>query len=330
MTIKSLALLNFASPYHVGWREAEPIIEGFSIHRAMISVSVMLHGSTEHVDELCELRVSAALPAISTGECYKLLLPFPSIPSKVNLKKYGLGWATLRALVKVANLVKRAIPVIENVRYDGRNGKISVRVDDARTELCVSNYVVHDCEPDLGELPRGHPVERIERHLNRLDRGTNAADTYGIVGYRPRSKVGVLLQGDQSTVDYGLRLLKVIGEIGIGGYRSRGFGSYVLEAGNMCDSEYVAQKRGPGPLVLLGSYAFNESIDLAFVNKKLVAGYSGPPSDSYVLPYMNYIGSGSVVHVNEELKCIKEMVSSSRGGAFIVFNPPVATDHDAS
>lgn len=319
----ALILLNFESPYHVGWRSAEPIIEGFTVHRALIYASVVVEGDASRTGELTELRVSAALPALSAGNCYRLLLPTPPLPSRVALKKRTLRWTTIKAVASLA----RGMPYILNiVEEGGEEGRIAVCSEEGLLELCYKNEVIHECEKSV-EAPI-HILERVDVHVNKVDRITNTADVYKVIAYKPYTKLGVALQGEDSTINYVAELFKVVEELGIGGMRSRGYGRFTTEIGTLCDEDekLLVEQRGPGRLVLLGSYTFNDSIDRSksIVNKRNVAGYAGPAYDNYVLPYLDYIGSGSIVHATTNLSPIRISVKTSRAGALIVFNPVVA------
>lgn len=313
-----LALLDFRSPYHVGWRTVEPVIEGFTVHRALVYASSVTEGASAR--ELSGLRVSAALPTARSSGCSKLLLPLPPIPSRVGTKKMGLGWITARAAYIISTLASGGLPYIRSVTGE-RPGELVVEADGTSVKLCYDNEVVRGCEEDLDVSTK--VLERVEIFLNRMDRVTSAAEVYRVSGYRPWVKFGVVLQGDDEVVDRGMRLLKVLGELGVGGMRSRGFGRFSVEPGELCDAELLSERRGPDHVVLLGSYVFNELVDTSrsIVVKKLVEGTSGPPQDSYVLPCLSYIGAGSVVRATGELRPEVISVGGSRLGALMIFNP---------
>lgn len=313
----ALVLLNFQSPYHVGWRTAEPVVEGFTIHRFIIYAWITATGYGSVANDLAvNLRVSAALPTIPSENCHKLLLPLPPIPSRIPLKKKRLRWITVKAALNIA----REVPYIDKIG----DGRITLYLRDERTELCYTNEVVHDCDEKL-EAPR-QILERLDIHVNRVDRATSAADVYKITAYMPLTRLGVVIQGDSGVVDGTLELFKLLGELGIGGVRSRGFGRFTTEIGALCDEELTRTKGNNNRLVLLGSYVFNDSINHSgsIVNKRSIAGYAGPPHDNYILPYLDYIGSGSILHVTQTLRPVVRNIETSHTGALMVFNPVVA------
>lgn len=312
----ALVLLDFQSPYHVGWRTAEPVIEGFTIHRSLIYVWVATTGNTSKIIDLINLRVSAALPAVPSGNCYKILLPIPQLPSRIPLKKKKLRWITTKAAVTIA----RETPYIVSIEKN----RVLGYLNREQFELCYKNEVIYDCTERI-EVPL-KVLERVDIHINRMDRTTNAADVYKVTAFNPHTKLGVVVQGGGDTVDYARELFKLLGELGIGGMRSRGFGEFVAELGAFCDEQLVLDQRGPGWLVLLGSYVFSDSISSSssIVNKRNIAGYAGPSYDSYILPYLDYVGSGSIVYATKTLNPVSLNVKTSHVGALLVFNPVAA------
>lgn len=323
MTAVKLAILDFSSPYHVGWKRAEPIIEGLTIHRALISASVLIEGSTSKINALINLYVSAALPVIPAGNLYKILLPMPPIPSRVNLKKYGIRWITLEASLELAKWLQRNVyPVIVNIT----DTNVTVKAGSGTFKLCRSGEILHSCGEHLGEVPEGPLLEYVDRHVNRMDRATNAADVFRITGYIPRVSLGVILQGDENVVDYAFKLMNVLGELGLGGVKSRGFGRFTVGEGQFYESKLVEAGRGPGFLVVLGSSSLEPPVDAerSFIVLRTIAGYSGASYDAYILPELSFAGAGSIVFARGSLSTAYRKVETSYLGAYIVFNPVVA------
>lgn len=306
-------MLNFQSPYHVGWRTAEPIIEGLTIHRSIIYTWIISTGNPTEARSLAEnLSVSAALPTVATNGCHEILLPLPPIPSRVPLKKKKLRWITVRAVLSIA----QDVPYIENIEKD----KLTIYLGGRRMDLCYTNEVVHQCDEKL-QVPQ-RILERVDVHSNRIDRVTNAADVYKVSAYRPLINLGVVLQGEDNYVDKAVEVLNLLGELGVGGIRSRGYGRFTTEIGKLCNENfYRAQK--VGRLVILGSYLFSDHIDYSksLINKRNIAGFAGPPHDAYILPYVDYIGSGSIIYAKQPLKPKTYEVKTSSIGALLVFNP---------
>lgn len=323
MELQALAL-SFVSPYHVGWRYCESIIESLTIHRALVNASTQVEASSDRIEELSRLRVSAAIPLLRSGGCFKLALPLPSLPSKTSLKKSELRWITLRAAAVIASLTSYGTPLITKIN----GSKIEVKVVGearARVELCYKGEIIHSCDETL-EDPLEKLIKRVERDLNRIDRVTNAADVYRVCAYEPTTKLAVLLQGARDSVEYATRLMKILSELGIGGLRSRGFGKFMLEQVNICDVELICEDPGSGPLILLGSHPLSNNIDQtrSFVNRKVLSGRSGPSYDEYKLPLLNYAGAGSIVYATRKITSVVRNVSGSSLGSIMIFNPVIA------
>lgn len=331
--ITKIIVMDFKSIYHVGWRTPEPIIEGLTIHRALIHTSTMIEGDDRRVKDLVDLKTSAALPVIKYGDCYKIILPLPPIPSRILLKKMGLKYITMRAVNSLLQFVKERPLYITNARIIEKEG---IKQDEEKRcilvlengQLCYTREVVHECGEKIDPPPR--VIERVDLHVNRIDRATQSADVYKVSGYKPITKLGVVIQSDLELIDYATRLFSVLKELGLGGLRSRGFGKFTIETSNLCDQDLIKAEYTKGYIALLGSYEFSSKIDLtkSYINKRLLMGYAGPAQNSYILPCIDYIGSGSVVYANENLDPIKKDIKTSRTGSIIVFNPVIIGDNN--
>lgn len=301
------------------------MIDGLTIHRALMYASILVEGGVRRVDEIRKLRVSAALPAVSVDKCYKLLLPVPPIPSRTPLKKKNIRWASLRALVEITRLIaQNEFPYVLSVEEQRGFSKLVVEARGHVIYLCIESGVIYECGESL--KPPLKVIERLDFFLNRMDRVTNATDVFKVSGYKSYTRFGILLQGDDNAVDYSAELTSLLGKTGLGGLKSRGFGKFTVHTAELCDIDMITEPRKPCGMVLLGSYMFTEFIDFtkSIVNKRVLAGYAGPVYDPHKLPYIDYIGAGSIIFVNENLRPIVKSVKTSSTGAEIVFNPVVA------
>lgn len=329
-----LLVLNFRTPYHVGWKVPEPIIESITVHRALVYTSTIIEGSDKRIQEIIDLRTSAVLPVVKHENCYKLLIPLPPIPSKIPLKKRALKYTTLKAAVKLLRLARTKTLFIEEVKETTMIGYKDVDKADSGVilfeggeKLCYRNEVIHECEENVN--PPKRIVEKVDVYVNRIDRATNSADVYKISGFKPNTKLGVILHGDKEIVEYATGLFSVIEELGIGGMRTRGFGKFVIEQGYLCDQEYIKTTCSHEYIVLLGSYTYVNGINIeeSYINKKSIMGYAGPAQDSYLLPYLDFIGSGSIIYIDKDGILPKHyVIKTSYVGALMIFNPVIAGD----
>jgi len=318
---KSL-IIEFKTPYHVGWRRPEPIIDGLTVHRSLLALSSMI--VPQGLEELVEkLRVSAILPAVRKQGQHEPLIPLPPIPSKMGAKKAGLEWATLRATSTLAGKTSLGGHVIlEGVE----RGKAVFKLASSSTtfELCVENGVLKECDEDIEPLASS-PLERFEAVFNRVDRVTGSADLFKVSGYRPRGDMMVVIQSASSDL---LRraedLLRLLGVVGVGGLRSRGFGKFVVKGEAGLDTKRFGGDPCAGPNVMLGSYLLDDSlVDLSksYVITRLLAGYSGPTQDTHILPYLSIAGAGSILYFKSPLKHLVRRVETASHSSLLVFNP---------
>lgn len=327
----ALISLNFKTPFHIGWRSAEYVIESFTIHRSLIYASTLIEGNEERVDDVIGLKISSLLPIIFNGDCYKLLLPLPPLPSRINLKKLYLSWITLSAMNTILNNLSHGFPYTTDLVKDSRDGgKIIIAFNGVNKEFCFTGSVVHECSEKLSNVP-SKIIEKIERYVNRSDRVVNAAEPFRVMGYMPLVEMGIIIHGSEHTVEYCIKLLKLLGEIGIGGLRSRGFGRFTAEEKQLCKKELALLDKHTGSkmigyLTLLGSYKFDEEqidFDKSIINKKTIGGYSGPPYDTYTLPFISIIGAGSIIYAKGEIKPLYLNLRNTLTNAVLVFNPVI-------
>jgi len=312
--------VEFTSPYHVGWRRAEPLIDSLTLHRSLIALYNLIYGHNQETI-LNKLKVSALLPTVKKKDYYEPVLPLPPLPSKIRFRKAGLEWITLSTAISlVKDLAKHGRLLITSLK----NNKVIVKLDNITEELCVESKILKLCD-EVVEVPQSGFIEKFEVILNRIDRLTNSADLFKILGYKAKSDMMVVFQSsDANTLRTAEELLKILGEVGLGGLKSRGLGKFVVKGETQINREYFSKEACAGYNLLLGSYVLDDPpIDLtsSFVNVKLMAGYSGPPQDGYVLPYLNYAGAGSIINARTIPEPVIREVKTSNIGSLLVFNP---------
>lgn len=315
--------IEFTTPYHVGWRRAEPLIDSLTLHRSLIALHNLVYGHSRVEVLINELRTSAVLPIIKKRNFYEPVLPLPSLPSRIRPKKAGLEWVTLSTAISLArNLAKHHRLLITSIK----NNKVFVKLDSVTRELCVESKILKSCDEDV-EIPQTGFIEKYEVVLNRVDRLTNSADLFKISGYRARSGMMVIFQSNNAeALKIAEGLLKLLGDVGLGGLRSRGLGKFMVEEETRINTEYFGAGACAGYNLLLGSYVLEDPpVDLtsSFVNTKLVAGYSGPPQDEYMLPYLSYAGVGSIIRTRTTPNPVIRSLKTSSIGSLLVFNPVI-------
>ncbi|MEM0352252.1 MAG: hypothetical protein QW459_04635 [Sulfolobales archaeon] len=329
MKVKAL-LINFTAPYHVGWRKAEPIIDGLTLHRALVALHHIVYGPNRIELITKELRVSAVLPSIKKKEYHEPVLPPPPIPSKVRPKKAGFKWVTLETAINlVAEIAKQEKVFIENVE----NGRVAVKLGTTRKYLCIEGEFLKQCEENV-EIPHSKLIEKFEATHNRVDRLTNSTDLFKVSAYRARSDMLVVFQSDNDDVLKTAKgLLELLGQIGLGGLRSRGFGKFVVKGEAEIDKEHFEKNPCAGYNLLLGSYVNDLLLEpnmtegplvdptKSYINIRLLTGYSGPPQDTYVLPHLSYAGAGSIIYTKNPPYPIVRSIKTSSLNSTIVFNP---------
>ncbi|MET1101571.1 MAG: hypothetical protein ABWW69_03730, partial [Pyrodictiaceae archaeon] len=228
----------FKRGYHVGWRRPEKIVDHVTVLRALLSTAFMLgrRGFVESVRS-GELAASALLPALPMGDGEaRLLSLFPPLPALVKRSKLGLSWATLpasHAIVVFANdcASKGGLPLLARAK-DGGIGVFCRNGDGGRLLLDLREGGIA-CLPgeDCNSLPRAPTpiLEKVEEYHNRIDRVTGAADLYRVSGWRPQAPLWLGLHGVESVVDEAEALARILGELGLGAYRSRGWGFFSVE-----------------------------------------------------------------------------------------------------
>ncbi|ABL88698.1 hypothetical protein Pisl_1543 [Pyrobaculum islandicum DSM 4184] len=307
-------LVEFFKGYHVGWREVTPVVDHTSILRALIYVAHMI-GDLDAAKKIEEgqVRATGLFPVV--GENLPLV-PFPHIPSKSKEVRYL--WATLGAVEKVLRVCSGSEDCFVKETTDD---KVKVRNLGKRKtlELKRTGPVVYD--EDVHIEVSGELYEVVVEYRNRLDRATPASDVFIVEWVRPRTKLWLAIEG----LDNADALLGVLGEVGLGGMRSRGWGRFSVER---LDSTYRLEGLDGGWRYLLGSYPFLGCIEKAYGREVWIEGYSGPPYNSYMLPRIRAISPGGVVKAKE--KCDGVVLSYVRdewreekaeSSATVVFNP---------
>lgn len=339
-----LFFIVFSKGYHVGWRRPEKIIDHVTLLRALMSVAYSL-GDEWLAREIASgcLSATALLPAVPVGKCTRLLTVFPTLPAIVKASKLGVSWITLHAAHRVVTLAQKCAntstwPVLSSVKdkllIKCQSGEDKLELDVWRGVACVPGEDCRSLQEGL-EAPIELFEELVEYH-NRIDRVTGAADLYRLSGWAPRVPLWLAVRGEEKVLRHVEASLEALRELGIGGYRSRGWGSFKLVGdARPCSLDmevlegYSAWSTGYN--MLLGSM-FLERVDwidgrLSFAKPRIFMGISGQVYDEYRLPVIEAMDIGSLVYARStpSLVVYKIGTASPHGKAYIVFNPLVVS-----
>jgi len=342
MTMLKIYLIRFKTPYHVGWRKPRKIIDHITVLRALLNISFTL-GIRKVPEEIVNgaVKSSAILPTAKIDGKLRLLAPFPPMPSMIKLSKLGVKWITLESLKSLAKastecLMKKGLPIVDSIVDNELTIKciINSREDDVlklkvlkKTDGGVSGIV----DLNYGDVERDVEISPAIEYHNRIDRVTGASDIYVLRGWKTTTPFWLAFKLSDNVSSKMDLLLKVLMEIGIGGYRSRGWGLFEMlhethvHEGDLevlrTSSEWLANTYN----ILLGTMLFEGEISFkeSYIIPYRVEGKSGPSYAEYDLEVMSVADVGSMVYVVK--KPTHKIIEHNSGvhRAFTVFNPIV-------
>lgn len=339
-----LFFTSFSKGYHVGWRRPERIVDHTTLLRALTSVAYSL-GDGWLVEEIASGRLpaTALLPAIPVGSCVKLLAPFPVLPARVKASKLGVSWITLHSAHEVVELAQRCARASSWPVLSGTRDKVVVECKGGGDKLELNVWRGIACAPgdeykllrERSEAPARLFEELVEYH-NRIDRVTGAADLYRLSGWAPRTPLWLAVKGEEGVLRHIEAALEALGELGIGGYRSRGWGSFKLSRNlKPCDLDVEVLERyskwNNGYNMLLGSMPLGRADwineRLSFAKPRIFMGISGQAHDECKLPVVGAMDIGGLVYATTIPSPIVRNIrtASPHGRVYMVFNPLVVS-----
>jgi len=250
----------------------------------------------------------------------------------------GVSWATLPAVREILVFSRECVegggvPIIVGGGDDfieiSCRGK-SLRLKVVERIVCMDG---DDCRL-LGK-PRLPLFEKIEEYHNRIDRVTGSADLFRLEGWKANTPLWVCFEGSSEALSHIEPLLKILGELGLGAYRSRGWGAFkVVEGIEPCDVDVKVLDRNSGWEIgynfLLGSMLPGEPRDWldenhSFAPPTIISGIAGPVFEEYRLPLIKALGVGGLVYARRKPRASIVWIRTSVPGqkAWIVFNPLV-------
>jgi hypothetical protein len=343
--------IEFTKGYHVGWTRSEEIIDHITILRGLIATLAMMqeHDSIGRIIN-GELKTTSVFPIHICKGVGKLLARMPASPHGPSIKKERVRWSTLPATRRVLEFYEKCdslggFPLLKSIEegvvyecrdkdtlryYDEEKFKV---VGDPRI-LCIEG---DDCEHICHD--KRHYYEYFDEVHARIDRVSGSSDVYRLTGIKALAPLWLaLISTSEAILDKAVKALRLLGDIGLGGYRSRGLGRFKLLDVKLADEDIEVLKKNtllnrPGYVYLLGSYPIIEDaiklfdIDRAYCYQRLLEGISGDSYNYYYLPVLRLLDVGSVVYLRETRRGLYYTIPIDAIGLgfkpMIVFNPVV-------
>ncbi len=333
-------LLEFEAPYHVGWRRPRALIDHTTVLRALASTAYMVgeEGVGDGVRDGLVASTSILPTARAGGEVIPLA-PFPALPlkaGKLRKERYFIPLKDLREVVRgVSECVKGGgVPYVDYADVEGREFLLLCG-DEVKAhlhEVAGAGEGVNVVSVKEGvTLNSTTGISEVKQFKNRVDRVSGAADVYDLRGYVAKGVMWVGVEVDGIPVSKVRELMKVLGMLGIGAYRSRGWGRFRV-LGELELSDVDARFLKGEVNYLLGTYPFSsDEVDVrrSYVNLARVEGRAGPTHLEYDLPVINVADAGSLLYVvREGLRHRTVRIKAHdalREEPFITFNPLVIT-----
>jgi hypothetical protein len=343
--------IEFTKGYHVGWSRSEEIIDHITILRGLIATLAMTQDH-ESIGRIIngELKSTAVFPLHTCKGVGKLLVRLPASPHGPGVKKGIVKWSTLPAIRRVLEFYEKCdslggFPLLKSIEdgavYECRDRDTLRYYDEEKFRvvgdpriLCIEGgdcqHICHD---------KRHYYEYFDEVHARIDRVSGASDVYRLTGIKALVPLWLaLISTSEAILDKAVNTLRLLGDIGLGGYRSRGLGRFRLLDVKLAIEDIEVLKKNtfldkPGYVYLLGSYPITEDavklfdIDRAYCYQRLLEGISGDSYNSYYLPVLRVLDAGSVVYLRETRRGLYYTIPiNSIGLSFrpmIVFNPVV-------
>jgi len=346
--IRVLAI-EFSRGYHVGWIRSEEIVDHLTILRSLIEIS----GITQHKNVIKaivngKLKSTALLPIHMCEDTAKLLAPLPALPLGPGIKKRHIKWSTLLAIKHIVEFTEKCVDkngftILESIskqeiEYRCRDGKNYTVLDSTKLKLkgtpSITCLTSTDCNYICSD--RRKYYEHFYEVRTRIDRVTGSADVYRIEGIQAHTPLWLtLISSEEHLLEEVVKLVSVLGDLGIGGYRSRGLGKFrVINVRIAKDDLEVLRKYTmwrEGYAYLLGSLpstCSNIMANISYGSQRIFEGLGGSTYNQYYLPVIRLLDVGSIVYFEKGAKepyyVIKLPVSEGLGyEPLIVFSPVI-------
>ncbi len=302
--------LRFRRGFRFGWWNPLPYIDASTVHRAFIRLGYHL-GMAGRIYRLIaegRLAATAVQPAVYNGRCLRLLTPFPPLP---RVGKAKPSWIGLNEASKIARFVEEC---------RGRSGRPFVEMSPVAPEGSV-RLVCRGAEAGGLEfrmragivLGRGVEEARVsavgeeasETH-NVLDRVTGAARPYPLRYYKPWVPYWLAVYTEDDVGDVVDVLVRLLGELGLGGGRRAGLGFYELIDAKPCEDDARilegAGIGGTGYRVILSSMPHIDGVaaDKSYYELRVSEGYSNSHTP-LPLPRVLLYTPGSLLYIERQV-----------------------------
>lgn len=317
-------LISFTKGFRIGYHKPELSPPAMTLLRAMASVASMI-GDTPLLDSILNgyVATSAMLPLTRVGDQFKPLVPLDlSITkhlSKCVAKKSGVSlprkvkpYITLAATIALvrsfdASARERGRPSIEDVA-ERLVGVVEVkRAEDEKVVICEKEEAARLAGSVEIEVPKS-----ASEHRNTIDRLTGAARPF-VVTYASVKNMSLLIDAPAQLDDQLSKVLRLLGEVGVGGLRSRGLGRFAIERAKLSpDDERALERVVPFNMARRGRYLLalgelplsSDALDWrsSFFEAHIISGYMGPPYAQALYGPLVVTRPGALIKVKEDVE----------------------------
>lgn len=309
--VKEVVTLEFIRGYRVGSLKPRLFVSTHTLLRALMSISSMTNPKVFNVIKDLKIFTTALLPLIRTKDCYKVIVPLNKYISKVISNEPT--YATLKSLKIMLTKCSSCRDVVEFFRcvkeVGGKEFNVVSSAKTVKPEHSVKILTSKDEVGIVGDLLRT-PLKHEKRVVNVIDRVSNAANPFVVSYVHTYNPLALVIDIPEDVKDEVVGSLKLLGEVGLGGGRSRGFGRFKLcNDLKLCDDDrdYLLTTTKAIDItpnnyyVLLGSLPLHHSLDLmnSILDLHEFLGYL-PPAELISQKY--FIDLGSIVRFKDGIR----------------------------
>ncbi|MGC8543222.1 MAG: type III-A CRISPR-associated RAMP protein Csm4 [Vulcanisaeta sp.] len=302
------ALIEFLSPVKVG--RGENYVDAITIYRALVNVLFKLGYEDLINDFINRVTVSSILPAIRTDSKTILFLKSPSKvvdcdDRRMEKEIKSADYLDYELLTKNKLDMDGGLRVRCNKFYEGGAMRVEVEGADA---VVMNGFIIESQNYKLIENSKrkdllGQPKQEV-RYRNVIDRVTNAAVPFTVTAIMPTTEMAILMQvcedGSGKQGEQLVKVLedaiKVLGEVGIGGERSVGYGRFRLLEFRDFDGDLNAEikLRNKRAYYVTGRAYIEGGSDFLAGRFDVVKGFAGEVFTSNI-PLLVLLPAGSIV-----------------------------------
>jgi CRISPR-associated protein Csm4 len=333
--------VGFTKGFRIGYRKPELWPLASTLLRSLASVAAMVSNGPL-LDSILrgDVAASAMLPLARCGNCVKPLVPIRLGAVASALRRAGGRgrkveyYFTLSAAAELA----RAFDSAAGMRGRQLVETVAAHLAGAVEVVYAGEDVAVVCgKQETGSLKGVEVVKPrpASEHRNAIDRVTGSAVPF-VVTYARATRMLLLLDSPPDLDGHLERTLKLLGELGVGGLRSRGLGRFSLEPVALAPDDVRALNKvrpfrkvaSDRYVVALGELSISSDAiewENSFFDVSIVAGFAGPPYAQITFGPLVVTGVGAVVKVRGGATPRAERldVGSELAPSTFVFNPLV-------